>query len=376
MKSIVVFHPSNDLYGADRILINALRSFPEDSKKVVYMPKEGPLTKLILESVENSKVLIEPRLPIIFRAIFTPKGIIQFARNYSSFKRFLKREKKKHGFDLAYVNTLSCSFLLPIMSRLKIKSFVHVHEILESPKIIAWATAKLASKYSNYIICVSKAVENNLIRIIPEIEEKSHCLHNGILPIASKETQENERLTFYLFGRIMPKKGQWYLLDALSKVSENTLKKAHFVIVGGPPPGREHLSESLKDKIKETKLEPFVTLKGFCSDISFEMSKADVCIVPSLMRDPFPTTVLEAMSSGKPVIATNHGGAVEVIENNVNGFLISPDNSKQFAEVIETVVRDKFNVPAMGKRAKKIFDDGFTLARFQGDWKTLHFNQA
>lgn len=375
MKSIVVFHPSNDLYGADRILVNALQSFPKESRKVVYMPKEGPLSLLILDSVENVQIKIQSDLPIIFRAIFSPKGIIEFLRKYRSFKRLLKEEQKKHQFDLAYVNTLSCSFLLPILSRLKIKSFVHVHEILERPEIVARATARLARKHSEYVVCVSKAVERNLIRLDPSIEKKCHCLHNGIRPIKSSEKQINERLTFYLFGRIMPKKGQWYLVDSLAIIPEFILNKARFVIVGGPPPGREHLAESLLNRIKEVGLESVVTLKGFCSDISQEMAKADICVVPSLMRDPFPTTVLEAMSSGRPVIATNHGGAAEVIDHESNGFLIAPDDSKQFAQVLEKAILNKESIEEMGKCAEESYRSGFTLERFQHDWIELHKKQ-
>lgn len=376
MKTIAVFHPSNDLYGADRILVNALQSFPESSKKIIYLPKEGPLSDLILSSVKNASIVIEPKLPIIFRALFTPKGVLKFLKNYRGFKRLMKSEHKKNQFDLAYVNTLSCTFLLPILSRLKIKNFVHVHEILEHPKIVAWLTAKLANKYSDYLVCVSKAVLNNLTRIIPEIGKKSVCLHNGIMPIQSDESESSERVTFYLFGRIMPKKGQWYLLEALSKMSKTTLAKAHFVIVGGPPPGREHLSESLSEKIKEEQLESVVTLKGFCSDISSEMAKADVCVVPSLMRDPFPTTVLEAMSSKKPVIATDHGGAAEVIVNGVNGYLIPPDNSQQFAHVLEKMITKRSEIRGMGDQAKKLFEDFFTLETFQDKWLDLHEDKA
>lgn len=376
MKSIAVFHPSNDLYGADRILVNALQAFSAESKKVVYLPKEGQLSQLILDSVENVEIKIIPTLPIIFRAIFSPKGILKFLKNYWSFKRYLKKEQQQHQFDLAYVNTLSCSFLLPILSRLKIKCFVHVHEILERPEIVAYVTARLARKYSDYVISVSKAVENNLIRLDPRITKKCHCLHNGIEPIACTSEKVNEHLTFYLFGRIMPKKGQWYLVDSLAIIPKFILEKARFVIVGGPPPGREHLSDLLKSRIKEVGLESVVTLKGFCSDISREMAKADVCVVPSLMRDPFPTTVLEAMSSGKPVIATNHGGAAEVIKHEANGYLIEPNDLKQFAEVVERAILNRDLISDMGRSAKECYRSGFTLERFQEDWKELHKRES
>lgn len=372
MKTIAVFHPSNELYGSDRILVHALAAFPEDAQKIVFLPKDGPLTNHILENVKNSSVEIVSEMPIIYRELFSPSGILKFGKNYRQFKKYIKAFHQEHAFNFAYVNTLACSFLLPLLRQLDIPSFVHVHEIIEKPRFIARFTAKLANRYSDDVICVSKAVENNLIRLVPEIELKTHCLHNGIPPIVVGEKETNGELTFYLFGRIMPKKGQWYLLDALEKLSVEHLSRCHFFIVGGVLPGHEYLKTELSDRIHALGLEEKVELVDFCPDITDKMKEADVCVVPSLMRDPFPTTVLEAMSAGKPVIATDHGGAAEVIRNGENGFLISPNRPDQFASVLKKIIDQRDQIRDLGNCAKQDYQTRFTLEIFKKNWNMFH----
>lgn len=377
MKNIIVFHPSNELYGADRILVNALQSFPEKSKKTVVLPKEGPLTEILRNEVPNIEVLILPKMPIIYRALFTPKGIIQFLGDYRKFYVWLQRIHKEKQFDLAYVNTLSCSFILPMLRSLKVRSFVHVHEILEKPLIVAKTTAFIARKYADSVICVSKAVSDNLIRLHSKIAEKSTVLHNGIRPIEivdrpNRNVLLERRMQFYVFGRIMPKKGQWYLIEALRLLPKETINKAQFHLVGGTPPGQDHLWDELKALISESGLDSAVEMKGFCSDISNMMSEADCCIVPSLMRDPFPTTVLEAMSAQKPVIATDHGGAAEAINSYENGVLIHPNDPKMLAEAIEYAIENPAIMHLLGEKAFETYEKRFRMEVFQENWLRYH----
>ena len=372
MKTIVVFHPSCELYGADRILVNALQSFPKNKLKIVYLLKDGPLIEYIEQNVKNVLIVIQPKMPIFYQALFSIKGVFKCLTSYWSFEKWFRNEHQKHQFDLAYVNTLSCFFLLRTLKKLKVRSFVHVHEIIERPKLAAWTMANFVNKYSDYIVCVSKATENSLARIVPGISSKSYCIHNGIPSILADEKEVHGRLTFYLFGRITPKKGQWYLIEALSQIPRVTLEKSKFVIVGGTPLGKEHLLESLAEKIKEAGLESVVSMKGFCNDIRTEMNKADVCIVPSLMNGSFPIAVLEAMSAEKPVIVTKNSGAAEMITDGSNGFLIPPNDSNQFAQVLIEMIESKSRVKEMGMKAKEVFENKFTLERFQSNWRAIH----
>ncbi len=375
METVAVFHPSSELYGADRILVNAMNALPQDIVKIVYLKSEGPLIEFIQNNVVNVTVKVKPDMPIIYRKIFTPTGIFKFIKDWFKFIRFLKQEHTIHQFKSAYVNTLSAVFILPILKRLKLPRFIHVHEIIDSPKMIGRITAWMSKKYANKIICVSKAVLDGMKRYVKDIETKADIIHNGILPIKNTNKSKTDKpLTFYLFGRIMPKKGQWLLVEALSLLPKETLKNSKFILMGGVLQGHEHLLDDLKEKISIGGLNDFVEIKGFAPDIADAMNEADVCLVPSVMKDPFPTTVLEAMSAGKPVIATDHGGAKEAIINGKTGYLINYNKPKVFAEKISKLITDQSLINTFGNNAKIRYERAFTIDHFNIKWCSFNLD--
>jgi len=370
MKTLAIFHPSSELYGADRIMVAALQATPDHIKKVVYLFSQGPLVEYIYQNVTNVEVVVNSKMPVIYRAIFTPTGVFKFGYYWLKFYRFLKRENKKHQFDLAYVNTLSCSLVLPQLKWLKIKRFVHVHEIIDSPKLIGKVTAKLSRKYADRVVCVSNAVLNGLKRYDSKIEEKSEVLYNGIKPLELKERkEENKVLNFYLFGRIKPEKGQWFLAETIAKLSDLELEKTHFTIVGSPVKGQENKLEELKRELEKEGVLGYCSFVPFVDDISQEMMKADVCLVPSIMKDPFPTTVLEAMSVGKAVIATSHGGAKEALDE--TGMLIKPHDVSGFVASLRKLIKSPQEVIDLGKKAKNRFYKKFTSEVFNENWNAF-----
>lgn len=370
-KSVAIFHPSSELYGADRILVNAINVFPEEVKKTVYLKFDGPLHDFIKSNTVNCEVIQVPFLPVIYRKIFTPVGVLKFSMEWLKTVRFMQKESATRGFSVAYVNTLSISPILPVLKMLRIPSFIHVHEILENPRVIAWLTAKTADLFAQKIICVSDAVRENLLKYAPNADKKTIVLHNGIEEVASDSKPSSPILDFYLFGRIMPKKGQWFLIDALSKIERDKLTNTHFTLMGGAVPGEEHSLRLLQEEIERLGLNDVVSIKPFAADISTAMSSADVCLVPSMMKDPFPTTVLEAMSAGRPVIATNHGGAKEAINGSNCGLLVDPANSNQLALQIEYFLDKPEEVKRMGQAAKMRYESAFTLQHFSDKWNSF-----
>ncbi len=367
MKKIAVFHPSTELYGADRIMVLATKALIE-YQAVIYLPSNGPLLDLIRTEIPTAEIKILEGMPIISRSLFTPKGALSTLNKYIKFRSFIKRECQIHNFEQIYINTLACSIILPAIKRLNVPVFTHVHEILEHPRIAAKLTAKLAFTYSDTVVSVSQAVQNNLHSQCKKRKASSIVVHNGIRPIEPKLTIKNKRLTFYLFGRIKPEKGQWYLLEALRHIPIKELNKIEVNLVGGTLKGKEYLRVDLEKKIHAYGLEHIVKIKEFTPDISLEMAKADICLVPSLMKDPFPTTVLEAMSAGKVVIATDTGGAKEAIIHKETGFIVPSDKPKVLAATIKKLIRNRVLIEYIGFNAKTAYKENFTIKHFNERW--------
>jgi glycosyltransferase involved in cell wall biosynthesis len=88
------------------------------------------------------------------------------------------------------------------------------------------------------------------------------------------------------------------------------------------------------------------------------------------MEDPFPTTVLEAMSAGKPVIGTRTGGIPEMITHGLTGFLIPPKSPEELAFHIRLLLNRADLIRTLGDDGRSRFEERFTIERFMHRFRT------
>ncbi|EGX6953747.1 glycosyltransferase family 4 protein [Aeromonas hydrophila] len=369
MRKIAFFHPVDDMYGASNILVYTLAILSDNYACHVYIPKvTGCMAQRLSEIKETNNVFFHETsfLPLVYRAMYTPRGIFSWVLNNIKSMFFLF--KKRNDFELFYINTLSL-FTIPLMvGFLGRKSLTHCHEFL---------AGSLYGKVIKYIIALSPtlvlSVSEHVNSYIRTRRKSSRYLvvHNGIpdlsqtVPVASSDYIVG-KINYALVGRIMPEKGHWFLLDALDLMLDNERAKIIVHIYGDAPPTRSHLMQEFKNEVNVRGLTDSIVIHGFDSNASQKIGFMDVCLVPSIMADPFPTTVLEAARCGRPVIATNHGGASEVINDGVNGLLIPPHDATSFANAI-----NKFsNMSAVqrnsvGKMGRKNYEENFNISAYE-----------
>ncbi len=94
-----------------------------------------------------------------------------------------------------------------------------------------------------------------------------------------------------------------------------------------------------------------IRLMGFRQPVAPCMAGVDILLVPAL-DEPFGRTLIEAMMLGTPVIATNHGGNPEAIENDVTGFLVEPESPQAFVAPMELLLKDQSEWQRIGERAR------------------------
>ena len=116
----------------------------------------------------------------------------------------------------------------------------------------------------------------------------------------------------------------------------------------------------MQKQIETLQLTNVVHQLGFREDIPAVFQTMDLMLLPSQQPDPFPTVILEAMASAKPVIATQFGGAVEMIEAGRTGDLMPPDQVDTAVAIIETWL-DKNRLKIAGEAARKRVLEKFSL---------------
>lgn len=363
---IVVINATTDLYGANRILLFALQAFPKSAKIEILLPQfSGSMVDLLERDFPQVSLIRNENIPIVQRKLFSIKGFGILLNQLATFYSFLKNENIEEKIDLLYVNTLSNFFVLPIARLLKVPILTHVHEILDHPKLIAMMFSRYAVLFSDQIISVSEAVKSGLSRYSRKQDlVKITTIHNGIqdmLDLSHIRTPTEGKIIVTLVARIKPEKGIWYFFDALQLVKHPESIIAR--IVGGAAPYGEHHVEQLKRDISKSKVE--IEYIPFTLEVADFINDTDVLVVPSLSRDPFPTTVLEGMSCGKAIISTNTGGAVEALQDNFTGMLIGPNDLVGFAERIDLLVANSELRVEIGEAARRSYLDNFTIASYR-----------
>ncbi|ESU29995.1 Glycosyl transferase, group 1 [Flavobacterium limnosediminis JC2902] len=375
MKKILIVHQSSELYGSDKTLLLFLKYLnKEQFYPVVILPTEGPLLTELQKL--NLDVYVMPviklhRKMFVFKNLFLT--VIQTVRSIKQ----LKKLDGKYKFDLVYSNTLAV-LLGYLYARFSGKKHLwHVHEIIRSPKIVtSLFLLLLKSKANHFTIYNSFATANYWEDHFPLPKRENYSVvHNGVESdkldqhsSLSKEIRKdffdvNDEIVIGLVGRINKWKGQELLLNVFNSLL-NKHNGIRLVFVGSPPPKLEVYLEDLKNKISALKREEFVKIIPFRDKIGEIWKAIDIAVVPSTEPEPFGLVAVEAMFAKKPVVASNHGGLTEIVENGESGFLVEPNNVEEFVEAIEKLILNKNLRIQMGERGHQRAEKMFSVKSY------------
>ena len=200
------------------------------------------------------------------------------------------------------------------------------------------------------VIATSMQIRNELQKIYPNVDlnrilVKPNAINASAFPMTiRKEPGEDEPFQIVSVCRIEPKKGLIYLVEAVRLLQDKGLN-VHLYHLGGVD--HAEYFDQLKSKIKEFKVENRIHLKGPQpeSEILKFLNRAQICIAPFVEtefgdKDGIPTSLLEGMASGIPVVATNSGSIPEVIEHGRDGLLVAQRDAKALAEAIISLRND------------------------------------
>ena len=131
-------------------------------------------------------------------------------------------------------------------------------------------------------------------------------------------------------GRLTRWKGQTVFLDAIARLGRSDIRA---VLVGGAE-GRENYRAELERQIARLGIERVVRLVDHCNDMPAAYMLADVVVSASIEPEAFGRVVAEAQAMGRPVIATDHGGAKECVLAGETGWLVPSNDADALAEAI------------------------------------------
>jgi sugar transferase (PEP-CTERM/EpsH1 system associated) len=216
---------------------------------------------------------------------------------------------------------------------------------------------KLISPFIDYFVPVSTDLDSWLKNIVKIPARKVKLIRNGINTQAFNLTKVTDNaVRFIHIARFNPVKDQANLLRAFALlVNNHSLKSTE---VNLTMVGDGELMTSLKNLTTELSLNEYVQFTGARNDIAELLASADIFVLSSI-AEGIPMTVLEAMSSGLPIISTRVGGLPELIEQGINGYLVEKENTAALAEAMHHYVDDKNKIIDHGSKGQLIIAQKF-----------------
>jgi glycosyltransferase involved in cell wall biosynthesis len=146
-------------------------------------------------------------------------------------------------------------------------------------------------------------------------------------------------------GRLVLDKGHIHLLRAAA-VLASEMPDLHLVFAGQGPN-----EEALRAQARELGLHDRVRFLGFRTDIAEVEAGFDVAVLPSVGCDASSASIKEAMALGVPVIASDIGGARNIIDDGVTGLVVEPGNSEALAAALRAIFDDPRSARSRAERA-------------------------
>ncbi|MDX2240851.1 MAG: glycosyltransferase [Leptolyngbyaceae cyanobacterium bins.302] len=247
-------------------------------------------------------------------------------------------------YDIIYANTQKALVVGAIASLFSRRPFIyHLRDIL-SEEHFSRNNVRLAVTLANW--CATKVITNSKATQAAFVAaggdaERTSVVYNGFQPEhyqSSKDEIAKLRQELNLegcyavghFSRLSPWKGQHILLEALLACPREVVA----VFVGDALFGETQYIETLQRKVQDLGLTDRVRFLGFRSDIPQLMGACDLIAHTSTAAEPFGRVIVEAMFSDRPIVAAEAGGAVELIQHGVTGWLTPPGDVSKLADII------------------------------------------
>ena len=294
------------------------------------------------------------------------KNPLKWPKIRSELKRILESE----NVDLIHFCSRAPAWIgVPLGEILDIPIITSVHMRFRKSNVFKKYYNSILTR-GNYIIAISKHIEESIKTYFPKVSSKIKIIHRGVdlnlfdpnkinparIIAQSKHLNLKDNVPVIIMAaRPAMWKGYQILIKALSKVNHNF----QCVLIGAGD-GNKKFQKILINKIIQSKLETKIRLVNSTRDIQAAMILGDLIIMPSLTPEPFGRIVLEAQALGKIPIAFDHGGASETIIDGKTGFLAEPLKVTSLSEKISFALSLKPQKrEKVGEFAKKFVSKNF-----------------
>jgi glycosyltransferase involved in cell wall biosynthesis len=303
---------------------------------------------------------------------------------WPSIRRKLRLIMTDNNIDLVHVRSRAPAWIaIPAAKVLKIPVVTTVHGRFKATNMFKKYYNSIMMR-ADRIIAISDYVSDLIIRQFPKVADKITIIHRGVdvdlfnpkavnaqrtINAADKLNVDENKKIIMLPARPTLWKGQEVMIAAMAKL---THKDAVLILVGAGA-GRDAFQSKLMALIASHNMQGRVILAPETNDMPAAMMLADVVVMPSLTPEPFGRVAIEAQAMGRPVVAFDHGGAVESIIAGTTGWLAKPADVDDLAAAVDTALSLKPRARQQySKRARQHVLDDFTTDLMKSKTLTIY----
>lgn len=226
---------------------------------------------------------------------------------------------------------------------------------------------QLCMRFVKRIVAVSEGVKRYLIEDRKIASKKIVIIHYGIDLSLFKSRNgfldkrkrselglPDHKIVIGTVARLEIQKGHRYLIAAAPGII-NKFSNVVFVFAGDGT-----LRQELETQVNELGLQENFRFLGFRKDVKELLFAFDVFVLPSLFEG-LPNVILEAMASGRPIVATAVDGTPELIEHNETGLLVPPKSPHALQEQILNLLENEEKGSKLGRQAKEMAKQKFSF---------------
>lgn len=298
---------------------------PSNLKRSYLAKLQAPLM-LLSELYHSFKIVKKEDIDLVHSHCLIPNGLVG-----ALCKKFLGVP------HMTTIHSSEVTMIRKIPTGKRIAEFV----LKRSDRIVSVSSHRIKELLGIISSEIGESLKNR-IQIIPmgaDLSEFSNKIDKHKLEAKYGVTQNSIVL---FVGRLVEVKGCEYLIKGFKSLLDKT-REVQLIILGGGP-----LESDLKKTVQDLKIGEYVKFEGFVEHckVSDYLSLSDIVVFPSIVdssgfKEGFSVALLEALASGKPIVATRTEGFLEAIEDGWNGFLVEPENPEEIANKILELLKNQ-----------------------------------
>lgn len=229
---------------------------------------------------------------------------------------------------------------------------------------------RLSSFFTSKIVAVSQNAAEVCLDIEKISASKVTVILNGVdteifHPPESKDEKVLEPVRIGIVARLSAEKDHQTLLNACRLLAGNTTR-FHLEIIGDGP-----LRILLEKTVKDFGIEEFVSFCGMRHDVPEQLRRLDIFVLSSTTEGT-SLTLLEAMATGLPVVATNVGGNPEVVVDGITGYIVPPKDPAEMACKLIFLLNNDNLRRQIGKEGRNRVFDKFSIKETARQYEKLY----